>query len=196
MGGINTDLILASTSPYRSGLLRRLGVPFRALAPGVDEESFKATPGEPRALAERLAFAKATALAAAHPGATLIGSDQVVAFEGRILGKPGTVEAATEQLMAMAGRSHELITAVAVWQGGEVVAHTDVTTLWMRDLRRDEIARVVEADRPIDCAGGYKLEARGITLFERIESADQTAIIGLPLIALTTILRGLGCPIP
>ena len=190
------DLILASTSPYRRELFSRLGVPFRALAPGVDEDAFKAEPGTPRELAERLAVAKATALAADHPDSTLIGSDQVVAFGGEILGKPGTLENAVGQLVRMAGHSHELITAMAVWHRGAIHTHTDVATLWMRPLDREAIARVVEADRPIDCAGGYKLEARGIALFERIESADQTAIVGLPLMALTTILRALGYPIP
>ncbi len=191
-----SDLILASTSPYRRELLRRLGVPFRCLAPGVDEEMYKASASGPRALAVELARAKATALARDHPAATLIGSDQVVAFRGRVLGKPGTIERAIEQLAAMAGQSHVLITALAVCHRGEVVAHADVATLHMRSLSREEITRVVEADRPIDCAGGYKLEARGITLFERIEADDQTAIVGLPLMALTTILREFGYRIP
>ena len=190
------DLILASTSPYRRALLERLGVPFRSVAPGVDEDAIKGLGLTPLEVAERLARAKAEARAGDWPGATLIGSDQVVAFEGRTLGKPGSLAAAIGQLEAMAGQSHELITAMAVRHRGRVVTHTDVTTLWMRPLGREEIARVVAADRPIDCAGGYKLEGRGIALFERIESADQTAIVGLPLIALATILRGFGYPVP
>ena len=190
------ELILASTSPYRRALLERLGVPFRSVASGVDEDAIKGLGLPPRAVAERLALAKAEAPAGEWPGATLIGSDQVVAFDGRTLGKPGSLDAAIGQLTAMAGKPHELITALAVRHRGRVVTHTDVTTLWMRALGRVEIARVVAADRPIDCAGGYKLEGRGIALFERIESADQAAIVGLPLIALTTILRGFGYRIP
>ena len=100
------------------------------------------------------------------------------------------------QLRAMSGKSHELITSIAVWNGGRLIAHTDVTTLTMRRLTRGEVERYVEADSPLDCAGSYKLEARGIALFERIDSSDHSAVTGLPLIALTTILRGLGYPIP
>jgi septum formation protein len=190
------DLVLASTSPYRRELLGRLGVPFRCRAPLIDEEALKRDDLEPRALAEHLALAKATSLRAEEPQATLIGGDQLVAIDGRILGKPGSVECAEEQLLALAGRAHELITALVVWHRGRVVAHTDVTTLWLRPLGREEIGRYVAADRPLDCAGSYKLEARGITLFERIDSRDQSAISGVPLIALTSILRELGYRIP
>ena len=190
------DLVLASTSPYRRELLGRLGVPFRCRAPLVDEEALKRDDLEPRALAEYLARAKATSLGAEEPQATLVGGDQLVAIDGRVLGKPGSIEGAVEQLLALAGRAHELITALAVWHGGRVVVHTDVTTLWLRPLARAEIERYVAADRPLDCAGSYKLEARGITLFERIDSRDHSAITGVPLIALTSILRDLGYRIP
>lgn len=193
---MDRDLVLVSTSPYRRALLERLGVPFRCRAPLVDEEALKTGTFGPRELAERLALAKATSLADEEPRATLIGSDQLVAFEGRILGKPGSPERAVEQLAAMAGKAHELITALVVWHRGQVYAHTDITILRMRPLTRAEISRYVAADRPWDCAGSYKLEARGIALFERIDSADHSAITGLPLIALTTILRGLGYAIP
>jgi septum formation protein len=190
------DLVLASTSPYRRALLERLGVPFRTVSPQVDENAIKAGEFDPRVLAERLALAKATSLCQAEPQATLIGSDQVAAFDGRAFGKPETEARAVEMLSAMAGKSHELITAVVVWHAGRVVSHTDITRLTMRPLTRAEIERYVASDRPLDCAGAYKLEARGITLFERIESADHTAITGLPLLALTTILRDLGYRIP
>lgn len=190
------DLVLASTSPYRRALLERLGVPFRCRAPEVIEETVKAQGHAPRDLAERLALAKALSLIDLEASATLIGSDQVVALEGRVLGKPGSIAGAEAQLAQLAGRSHDLITALAVWQGGTVRRHTDVTTLTMRPLTPEAIARYVAADRPVDCAGSYKLEARGIVLFERIESRDQSAITGLPLIALTTILRDFGYAIP
>ena len=192
------DLILASTSPYRRALMDRLGMPFRSVAPPVDEDALKASMAgaTPRELAERLAVAKARAVAAIEPGAVVVGGDQLVSLDGEILGKPGTVGRAVDQLRAMAGRSHELVTAIVAVHAGEVYVATDVTILHLRSLTLDEIIRYVEADRPLDCAGSYKLEARGITLFERIESADHSAIIGMPLIALTSILRSIGFAIP
>ena len=190
------DLVLASTSRYRRALLHRLGVPFRCHPPGIDEDAPKSSIASPLALAEALARAKAGCLAEAEPGAIVIGGDQLVEFEGRVYGKPGSTEAAVRQLAELAGRSHRLITSIAVRHGGGVIAHTDTTVLHMRPLRREEIERYVAADRPFDCAGSYKLEEMGIVLFDRIESSDQSAITGLPLIALTTILRGLGFEIP
>jgi septum formation protein len=133
------DLVLASTSRYRRTLLERLGLPFRCLAPPVDEEALKDGVWEPRALAEHLALAKARSLGEAEPDATIIGGDQLVAFEGRIYGKPGTVRGAVEQLSAMSGSSHQLITALAVWHRGLAHLHTDTTTMWMRQLTRAEI---------------------------------------------------------
>jgi septum formation protein len=192
------DLILVSTSPYRRVLMERLGVAFRALAPALDEEEWKQrhAGATPRELAERLAEAKALSLIEAEPDATLVGGDQLVAFEGRILGKPGTPERAVEQLLGLSGRSHELITAIAVWSGGRIYRHTDVARLTMRSLDRAAVERYVGLDEPLDCAGSYKLESRGITLFERIECADHSAITGLPLMKLTQILSEIGYPIP
>ncbi len=189
-------LILASTSPYRRSLLERLGLPFETMAPGVDEEAFAATGAGPRTIAESLAIAKAEAVAKGRHEAVVIGSDQVAALDGRALGKPGTEEAAVDQLMGMTGREHELITAMAVAHRGTIRLHVDVTVLTMRTLSRDEIRRYVEADRPLDCCGSYRIETRGIALFEKVDSEDFTAIVGLPLIALTTILRDLGHPLP
>ncbi len=190
------DLILASTSPYRRAQLERLGVPFRSVAPPIDEESLKDPSLPPRALALRLATAKAQSVAEIYSEAVVVGGDQLVAFEGRILGKPGTIAGAIEQLISMAGRAHELITAISVANGAEIHTHVDVTTLWLRALSRTEVERYVAADHPVDCAGSYKLEERGITLFERIESEDQTAVTGLPLMALAGILRAFGFVIP
>jgi septum formation protein len=189
-------LILASTSPYRRALLERLGVPFRCESPGVDEDAYKALGLPPRELAERLAAAKARALAGRFPDAAIVGGDQLACLGDAILGKPGSREAAVAQLLGLAGRSHRLITALAVWCRGAFHAHTDVATLAMRHLTRAEAERYVEADDPTDCAGSYKLERRGIALFERIEAADHSAITGLPLIALTSILRELGFAVP
>lgn len=191
-------LILASTSAYRRGLLERLGLPFRCRAPLCDESALQRewSALDPRRLSEELALAKAASLAGEEAGSTIIGCDQVASLGGRILGKPGTAEQAADQLAQMSGRTHELITALVVIRGPDVFRHTDVARLRMRPLSRDEMTRYIAADRPFDCAGSYKLESRGIALFERIESEDHSAITGLPLIALVTILRDLGFAIP
>lgn len=191
-------LILASTSLYRRALVERLGVPFQSIAPPIDEEALKTDRHQvsPQELAEHLAMAKAASVLEREPHAVVIGGDQLVALDGSILGKPGTLEQAMMQLRAMSGRSHDLITALVVLQGDRSYVHTDVATLHLRQLTLDEIRRYVEHDLPLDCAGSYKLESRGISLFERIESDDHSAIVGIPLIALTTILRRLGFAIP
>ncbi len=193
-----SSLILASTSVYRRALLARLGVPFRCRAPLCDESVIRRAEAgtEPRLLAEKLALTKASSLVDEEPEAAIIGCDQLVSFQGQVFGKPGTAAGAVEQLVAMAGRGHELITAMVVIRGGEGVCHTDITRLRMRRLSRDAIERYVAADEPIDCAGSYKLESRGIVLFDRIESDDHSAITGLPLIALVNILRDMGFAIP
>ena len=190
------ELVLASTSPYRRALLSRLGVPFRCVPPRLDESSFDCGERSPRAVAEALALGKAASIAEGEPEATIIGCDQLVALDGRIFGKPGTADRAIDQLTAMSGRAHELITAVVVLQGERRAGHTDVTVLRMRPLNRDEIVRYVARDQPFDCAGSYKVEEAGITLFETIATEDHTAITGLPLIRLTTILRSFGFTIP
>ncbi|HEY2157360.1 MAG TPA: nucleoside triphosphate pyrophosphatase [Isosphaeraceae bacterium] len=190
------DLILASTSPYRRKLLEQLGLPFRCVAPGVDEAEVQSQVAEPPALAERLARAKAEAVFARHPDAVVIGSDQLVAFQGRALGKPGTEDRAVEQLLAMAGREHQLITAVALADRDGVEVATNIARLWLRPLGAEEAQRYVEADRPLDCAGSYKIESLGITLFDRIEASDQTAIVGLPLLTVCRMLRARGFELP
>jgi len=188
-------LILASTSPYRRVLLERLGLPFESRRPDVDEDAEKSRwTDTPAGLVVHLSRAKA--LSVAERDATVIGSDQMVVLGDRILGKPGHLGGAASQLSALSGKSHELLTAVAVVHEGRVYQHLDTTRLTMRSLNLEEIERYVHADEPIDCAGSYKLESRGIGLFEKIESEDQSAIVGMPLIALTTILRNLGFPIP
>jgi septum formation protein len=189
-------LVLASTSPYRRALLERLGVPFTAAAPDCDEDAFKARSRSPRGLAEELALAKAESLRAAHPGAAILGGDQVATIDGEILGKPGTREAAAAQLERLAGREHLLITAVALIHEGRALRHTDVARLTLRSLTRAQIERYVAADDPVDCAGSYKLERGGIALFAAIDATDHTAITGLPLIWLAGALAGLGFEVP
>lgn len=190
-------LILASTSPYRRQLLRRLVADFQQVAPGVDESAIQATEPDPYRLARVLARAKAAAVAAHRPEAVVIGSDQLAIADGHILGKPGSVERAVSQLSLLAGTSHELVTAVCVLGPGDAISeHCDTTRLVMRPLARPALERYVAADHPLDCAGAYKLEERGIGLFERIESADHSAITGLPLLALTAILSLRGYTVP
>jgi septum formation protein len=189
-------LVLASTSRYRAELLARLGVPFRAEAPDCDEEALKAEGMEPQALAEALALAKAESLRARFPGAAILGGDQVAAIDGEVLGKPGSPEGAARQLARLAGRTHALITAVALVAGEKVLRRTEVARLTMRALTAAQIARYVAADVPVDCAGAYKLERRGIALFSGIEAGDHTGIVGLPLIALTGMLEEVGFGIP
>ena len=190
-------IVLASTSPYRKFLLDRLGLPFEQANPLCNEQQLKETayPGA-ASLSRLLATEKVNSLIAAHPEDTLIGGDQVVEFDGRVFDKPGTVENAIRQLTELSGRTHRIATAVAVWDEGRLATHVDITTLTMRALDLAAIERYVHADFPLDCSGAYKLESRGIALFERIETADYTAIIGLPLMALTGMLRAIGYTIP
>ncbi|WP_165071497.1 Maf family protein [Paludisphaera rhizosphaerae] len=191
-----SELILASTSTYRRALVERLGLRFRCEAPPFDEAAFPREGLSPRALAEALARGKAESVFNASSNAVVIGSDQLVSFQGRVFGKPGTAAGAVEQLAVMSGKAHELITAMVVIAPERRFEHTDVTRLTMRTLDRPAIERYVERDRPLDCAGSYKLEQGGVTLFDRIESEDQTAITGLPLLALTRILAELGFNVP
>ncbi|MBL8728853.1 MAG: septum formation protein Maf [Planctomycetes bacterium] len=190
------DLVLASTSPYRRELLARLRLAFTCAPPGVDEGAVKRSGREPAAVVAELARQKATAVAARFPDAIVIGGDQCACLDGAVLDKPGTVAAAIAQLQRLSGRSHELHTAVAIVHPAGLVAWTDVTRLTMRPLSDAEIERYVTAERPLDCAGSYKIEALGIALFERIESADQSAIQGLPLLRLAAELRALGLSVP
>lgn len=189
-------LVLASTSRYRRALLERLRVPFDCAAPQVDEA---ALPDEtPGALAARLARLKAEAVAAAYPGAVIIGSDQVAVRGSETLGKPGSVERCVQQLLQSSGREIEFLTAVFVLGGaaGQSEQCVDRTVVQFRSLTRAEIERYVAADSPLDCAGGFKAESLGIALFERIESTDPTGLTGLPLIWLCGALRRAGILVP
>jgi len=189
-----TALILASTSRYRAQLLSRLGLPFSSSAPQVEET---AKPGEaPAALAQRLALAKAQAIAHSAQGSWVIGSDQVADLDGRLLGKPGSHDAACAQLAAMSGREVLFHTAVCVSNGAQQLQASDVTRVRFRALQADEITRYVTAEQPLDCAGSFKCEGLGITLFEAIDTSDPTALIGLPLIQLSMLLRQAGYRLP
>lgn len=190
------ELILASTSPYRQALLERLGVPFTAMPPDCDENTIKQAGLPPLEVARELARRKAACISLLHPQAAVIGSDQVLDLDGELLGKAGSEEAAVRQLQCLAGRTHRLITAVAVTSPAGWQTWENVSQLTMRPLDDDALRRYVAADQPWDCAGSYKLECRGIALFAQIETDDQTAIIGLPLLRLTGVLCRLGFSIP
>ena len=185
-------LILGSTSRYRRELLERLRMPFLVVAPEVDEAPL---PGEaPAALAQRLALAKARAVAALHPQAVVIGSDQVADLDGQALGKPGTHERAVAQLHRLSGRRAVFHTAVAVVRadtGFEEVALAPVTVRF-RVLDAAEIEHYLRLEEPYDCAGSAKCETLGIALLEAIDSDDPTALVGLPLIRTCRLLRDAG----
>jgi len=185
-------LILASTSRYRRELLDRLRLPFEVQSPEVDES---AQSGEtPAALAQRLALAKAHAVAAARPEAVVIGSEQVADLDGQALGKPHTHERAVEQLRRMRGHKVLFHTAVAVVchaSGFEQVALCSVAVSF-RDLGDEEIEHYLRTEQPYDCAGSAKCETLGIALLSAIDSDDPTALIGLPLIRTSELLRRAG----
>jgi septum formation protein len=190
------SVILASTSPYRRALLERVGVPFECVAPVTDE---RALAGESAlGLAQRLAREKAESVAARHPEAVIIGSDQVAVLGEQTLGKPGSVARCIEQLMQSSAREVVFLTAVHVLDGPKRAAepHVDRTVVRFRNLSRPEIERYIAADNPVDCAGGFKAESLGIALFERIDSEDPTGLTGLPLIWLCGALRRAGIPVP
>ncbi len=192
MTSTRPTLILASTSRYRRELLERLRMPFEVHAPEVDETPHA---GEaPAALAQRLALAKARAVASAWPDAVVIGSDQVADLDGTPIGKPGTHARAVEQLRAMRGRSIVFQTAVAVLRGstGYAGAALAPVTVRFRNLSDAEIEHYLRTEQPYDCAGSAKCETLGIALLDSISSDDPTALVGLPLIRTSALLRAAG----
>jgi septum formation protein len=207
----NPRLILASSSLYRQQLLARLQLPFTAIAPDIDERAFNAENAEQTAL--RLAFQKANVIAANNPDAIVIGSDQVATLNGMQIGKPGTHAAALQQLQMMRGQQVIFHTALCVI--GPILTDTTSATdatgasntatpaplvqtqnvqtiVQFRDLPDEELDAYLHIEQPYDCAGSAKNEALGITIIEKISSDDPTALTGLPLIALTSMLRTLG----
>lgn len=185
-------LVLGSTSRYRRELLERLRLPFSVDAPQVDETP---RPGEaPAALAQRLALEKAQDVAARHPGAVVIGADQVAELDGQAIGKPGTHARAVAQLQAMRGRQVMFHTAVVVLRPATGFAQGLLApvAVQFRDLQDHEIEHYLRLERPYDCAGSAKCETLGIALLERIASDDPTALIGLPLMRTCALLRAAG----
>jgi septum formation protein len=191
---VPTSLILASGSRYRRQLLERFRLPFHVYAADTDES---ARPNEsPQELVGRLATAKARSVAALFPNACVIGADQVAVCRERVVGKPGSPAQAVEQLRSASGQRVTFLTAVCLLResDGHRDEHLDTTVVHFRELSEGEITRYIEIEQPLDCAGSFKSEGLGIALFERIESRDPTALIGLPLIWLATALRRAGMP--
>ncbi len=189
-------VVLGSTSRYRRELLQRLGLPFEVAAPEVDETPL---PGEaPAALAQRLALAKARAVAGRFPEAVVIGSDQVADLAGEPLGKPGTHDRAVQQLRRMRGQTVVFQTALAVVCQASGFERQDIAPVRVvfRNLHDGEIERYLRAEQPYDCAGSAKSEGLGIALLERIDSDDPTALVGLPLIRTCQMLRAAGVRLP
>jgi septum formation protein len=189
-------LILASTSVYRRQLLERLRVPFEVANPGIAEPHH---PGEaPPARSARLAAEKAQAVARSHPKALVIGSDQVAVCRGQVLDKPGNEAGCWSHLRLLSGSVAEFHTAVALIgpDPDALSAFTDLTRVHFRHLSEAEIHRYVSLEKPYDCAGAFRAESLGISLFERIESEDPTGLVGLPLIALSKALRQAGFALP
>lgn len=186
-------LLLASSSPYRRELLARLGLPFSCVSPDIDESP---TPGEaPEALAVRLAETKAKTLAAAHPGHWIIGSDQVAALsDGTLLTKPETYSRAYQQLERSSGQSVTFLTGLALFDAdsGKLQSCCEHFTVHFRKLTAGEIAAYLHKEEPYDCAGSFKMEGLGITLFRELQGRDPNSLIGLPLIALNNMLIAWG----
>jgi MAF protein len=189
-------LLLASSSPYRRELLERLRLPFVCASPDIDESH---RPDEPAVeLVKRLAREKAMALAERFPGHLIIGSDQVAVLGERILGKPHTFERALEQLSASSGNSVSFLTGLALYnsQTGQCQVDCVPFTVHMRELDQARITRYLNAEQPYDCAGSFKAEGLGVSLFRATEGPDATSLIGLPLIRLVDMLTAEGVAVP
>ncbi|NEX16693.1 MAG: septum formation inhibitor Maf [Halochromatium sp.] len=186
------QLVLASTSPFRRELLGRLGLAFEAAAPDCDETRLDDEP--PQALVQRLAEAKARAVAAAFPDALIIGSDQVACLDDQLLGKPGGREKALEQLRQASGRRVIFETGLCLYDARNdwLQVCCEPYQVQFRVLSEAEIAAYVDREQPFGCAGSFKSEGLGIALFERLEGADPTGLIGLPLIRLCALMRNAG----
>lgn len=188
----NIKILLASSSIYRAELLARLGLSFEQQAPLFNEDELKTGNIAPYELSRMLSQKKGESLLAKFPEHLIISSDQVCNFNGAILSKPKNEDNAINQLMQLQGQTHELTTTYSLFQKKHLITKTNATKLKMKSLTREQIQNYLQKDKPFDCAGSYKIEAFGISLFEKIESDDFTAITGLPLIDLGNELQKLG----
>lgn len=189
-------IFLASSSPYRRGLLDRFLDEFEAVSPEVDETNVDGLP--PDELATQLARNKAEYVSANAPRALIIGADQLAVLDGEVLGKPGSHPKAVEQLMAASGKKVQFMTAVCILDpvSRTRYEHTDVTTVLFRDFDRRLAEAYLRRDEPYDCAGSFKLEGAGFVLFESVQAQDPTALIGLPMIWVADRLLQLGYLLP
>ncbi len=183
------EILLASTSIYRKRLLERLGLPFQTVKPGINEDDFKNKSLPAEELAKTLAYEKAFSVQ--KQNAIIIGSDQLVSFKNEILGKSGNAAENLNQLKKLSGGKHKLITAVCVLLNEKKIEWTETALIEFRNLTLREMESAIAADQSWDCAGGYKLESRGISLVKSIECADWSAIEGLPIIRLNQVLLDL-----
>jgi septum formation protein len=187
------ELILATTSRYRLALLDRLGIVYRSVAHKLDERTAQPEGASPEEVACALARGKVESVAAEFPGCLVLGSDQVVSFGDELLHKPETEENADKQLERLSGKKHRLLTAVALRKpDGTWEESLDVHEMFMRPLSEPQLRAYVERERPLDCAGSYKIEGLGIALFESIKGDDYTGIIGLPLTDIVGMLARAG----
>lgn len=189
-------IVLASSSSYRRELLARLHLPFTCHSPDIDETPL--TGESPEALVQRLALAKARALAAQYPQHLIIGSDQVAVLDGQIIGKPVHVDGATRQLSAASGRSVVFLTGLAVIDTRTGIEQLDLVpfTVHFRTLSAAQIQRYITLEQPLDCAGSFKSEGLGVSLFRATEGSDATSLVGLPLIRLCDMLNACGVAVP
>jgi len=190
------DILLASSSPYRRGLLDRFLVEFEAVSPDVDESNNAGL--EPAELARHLARAKAEAVSASSRNALIIGADQLAVLDGQVLGKPGNHQKAVEQLLAASGKSVKFLTAVCMLDPvtRKRYEHTDETVVHFREFDRRLAEAYLRLDEPYDCAGSFKLEGAGFLLFESVKTDDPTALVGLPMIWISDRLLELGYLLP
>ncbi len=189
-------LVLASSSPYRRELLTRLRLPFTWSAPHIDES--RRPDEDAEALVCRLSLEKAQALSTTHPQHLIIGSDQAAVLGSQIIGKPHTLERAREQLMAASGNSVTFLTGLTLFNSATGQQQTDCVpfTVHFRPLSEAQIMRYLAAEQPFDCAGSFKAEGLGISLFRSTEGSDNNSLIGLPLIRLVDMLQASGIDIP
>lgn len=189
-------IVLASSSRYRRELLARLQLPFTCHSPDIDETPL--ADELPQALVQRLALSKAQALAAHYPEHLIIGSDQVAVLDGQIIGKPLHAKGATQQLSAASGRSVVFLTGLAVIDTRTTIEQVDLVpfTVHFRTLSAAQIQRYIDLEQPFDCAGSFKSEGLGVSLFQATEGSDASSLVGLPLIRLCDMLNACGIAIP
>ena len=189
-------LILASSSPYRKDLLKRLGLQFDCISADIDEDAFKAKINDPEKLVKVLAYEKAKKVFDSHQDSIVLGSDQLAYVDNKVLGKTGSFEKSVNQLKLLSGKTHILLTAYCIISQEKIIQKLNITSLKMKNLSDSQIKKYLRTDNPFDCAGSYKLELNGISLFDKIDTDDHSAIIGLPLISVGQDLKKFDLIVP